>query len=73
MEKTYKVTENDISEFKDKLIQNGGSLDGKHFDIKGITGTVSYSDGIMKIIIKDKPWLVSWGTISDKLDEYINK
>ena len=71
MKKTYQISNEKFLEAKRLITENGGTIypDGS-FGIKGVSGKFNYENGMLEIVITDKPWLASWGMIENKLDEF---
>jgi len=42
------------------------------FSVEGVEGRFSYDDGILTIVIDDKPWLASESMIEDEIRKFFN-
>ena len=73
MKKTYQISHDKFMKGKKLITENSGTIysDGT-FEIKGVKGNFHYDNGILDIVVTDKPWIISWSFIGDKLDNFFN-
>ena len=70
-----KATAEKVNEALQKIQQVGSvsSKDNKgSFSAKGVNGRFSYDDGILTIVIDDKPWLASDSMIENEIRKFFN-
>lgn len=71
MKKQYRISENKFNQAISLIQENGGKVYTDYsFSIKGVNGRTKYEDGILTVVIDDKPFLASWGMIESKLNEF---
>lgn len=61
----------------EELKENGGEVLMKsgsigQVSIQGVDAKFSFSNGILTVLITDKPWLVSQEYVEEKIREYFN-
>ncbi len=69
-----KVSSSKFEEAKKKIVDNGGSVSGNQFSVKGVKGSFSREAGSMdmEIRITDKPWLASENMIRKEIREFFS-
>ena len=52
------------------VLCDGTIVNGCTFEVSGVEGNYKHEDEVLSIEITDKPWLVSWDMIEEKLNEF---
>lgn len=71
MKYKFKTTEEKFKQGQKLVQKNGGTFyTDNTFEVSGVEGKYRFEDGVLTIVITDKPWLASWGMIESKLNEF---
>lgn len=61
-----------VGEGQRAIIEAGGEISKSEFSIKGVEGRYAFdvSTGVLTVVVDSKPWLASWDTIEDALNNF---